>query len=72
MQMRDFLRKMLFPNFFDSGILFVLVTGIIEITFGIFVHDEIFQPRAGRIFERAVSRDMLFLDHGNFIIQFSA
>ena len=34
----------------------------------IFVHDEIFQPRAGRIFERAVSRDMLFLDHGNFII----
>ena len=69
MQMRHLVFKVLFPDTLDLLIGLVLPAGVIEIAFGVFVHQQIFQPRAFGIHQAAVARYVLFLDHGNFRVQ---
>ncbi|MPN63701.1 hypothetical protein SDC9_211466 [bioreactor metagenome] len=69
MKMCNFLLKMHFPDGLDIRIKFILIEGIVEITFSIFVEQKIFQPCAIRVKQRSVLTHMLFFNHGNFLIK---
>ena len=72
MQMCHFLLKMLLPDFFHLFVGFILIAGIIQVTFRILVVQQIFQPSAGRVQQCPILGHMLLLDHGDLLIQLAA
>ena len=72
MQVRDFLQEAGFPNLFDMLVRFVLVARIVNVALGVLVAEPTLEPTLLYVHKRAVLRNVLFLDHCDFLIQASA
>ncbi len=53
---------------FDVRIGLVLVTGVIQITLGVFVHKQVLEPRRLDVEKRPVTGDVLFFDHADLLV----
>ena len=72
MQVREFLLEVHQPDILDARVLFVVVAAPIQVRLRIFVHDHALEHIGAGVGEAAVPRNVLFLDHRDLRIQFSA
>ena len=72
MQVGKLLMEMLFPDFFHRTVRLVVEARPVQVAFGIFVHQQAFQPGALRIQQRAVLRHVLLFDHADLLVELPA